>query len=567
MKNMIKKEKGVTMVALVITVIILLILTSMLVYNATDSVHIKALTNLYNDVELLREKVSEYYNEYGKIPAKVKYTNKDELSSVLSSKNDTGDFYVIDLEAMKGITLNYGKDYEKIKNDEQNADTYTDVYIINENSQNIFYVQGIKITQNNTTKTYYTDYTEPDETTVDLRYIDGILIPENYYYIGTTKDESGNESLVISNNKEDEVNTTSTNQYIWTKQISEIEQKPSSVILEESQKEDEFIKSVNTYKGYFKNSERKVQYVKIDEAKWSEAYTKDTQYTDSKGDTITIPKDCKISLAPTMNIVSQGLVIKDKNENEWVWISIPEKIFKTARADTDYDNIKADLIEYAKDYRKGGSTQEVEWEDKWYDGCGIKDADTYTEKYNQMLSSIYSNYGFWIGRYEVGDSVATKNNMNRTTETGTTNKAVIQAEQKPYNYITVEQAQEISNNLAVSEKTGSLMYGIQWDLVCKFIEKNAGLKYEDIATDSTSYGNYKQLQATGVSEESKILNIYDFAGNELEWTLECASDSNSYSVYRGGNIVNPENTYAMSYRSSTEKTNKNINISFRVTLF
>ena len=43
---MIKKESGVTMVALVITVIILLILTSMLVYNATDSVHIKALTNL-----------------------------------------------------------------------------------------------------------------------------------------------------------------------------------------------------------------------------------------------------------------------------------------------------------------------------------------------------------------------------------------------------------------------------------------------------------------------------------------------------------------------------------------
>lgn len=563
MKNMIKKEKGVTMVALVITVIILLILTSMLVYNATDSVHIKALTNLYNDVELLREKVSEYYNEYGEIPARIKYTNTSELASVLSSKNDTGDFYVIDLEAMKGITLNYGKDYEKIKNDEQNADTYTDVYIINENSQNIFYVQGIKITQNNTTKTYYTDYTEPDETTVDLRYIDGILIPENYYYIGTTKDES----LVISNNKEDEVNTTSTNQYIWTKQIPEIEQKPSSVTLEENQKEDEFIKSVNTYKGYFKNSEGKVQYVKIDEAKWSEAYTKDIQYTDSKGDTITIPKDCKISLAPTMNIVSQGLVIKDKNENEWVWISVPEKIFKTARADTDYDNIKADLIEYAKDYRKGGSTQELKWEDKWYDGCGIKDADTYTEKYNQMLSSIYSNYGFWIGRYEVGDSVATKNNMNRTTETGTTNKAVIQAEQKPYNYITVEQAQEISNNLAVSEKTGSLMYGIQWDLVCKFIEKNAGLKYEDIATDSTSYGNYKQLQATGISEESKILNIYDFAGNELEWTLECASDSNSYSVYRGGNIVNPENTYAMSYRSSTEKTNKNINISFRVTLF
>ena len=610
MKNMIKKESGVTMVALVITVIILLILTSMLVYNATDSVHIKALTNLYNDVELLREKVSEYYNEYGKIPAKVKYKNTDELSSVLSSKNDTGDFYVIDLEAMKGITLNYGKDYEKIKSDEQNADKYTDkytdIYIINENSQNIFYVQGIKITQNNTTKTYYTDYTEPDETTVDLRYIDGILIPENYYYIGTTKDESGNESLVISNNKEDEVNTTRTNQYIWTKQISEIEQKPSSVTLEEKQKEDEFIKSVNTYKGYFKNSEGKVQYVKIDEAKWSEAYTKDTQYTDSKGDTITIPKDCKISLAQTMNIVSQGFVIKDQNDNEWVWVVVPEKIFKTARSDTDYDNIKADLIEYVKDYRKGGSIQNCNWDDEWYDGCGLT-KDEYEKNYQKMLSSVFSNYGFWISRYDIGDSTATEKNTIRTSRSGISGKAVSQVNMIPYNYVTCSDSQTLASKMSPdSSKTSSLLFGIQWDLICKFLEKYSELTYYDIATDSKSWGNYSnsslklirgkyntvfagdkwidykvdtdnyvinsntlnndsyaQLLTTGASEQTRKLNIYDFAGNLYKYTLEntynvnCAIRSGRYGL---------KGNFSAAFRNQNPG-NRADSIGFRTTLY
>ena len=110
-----KNEKGITMVALVITVIIIVILTNVLVYKAKDEVSIKSLTNLYNDISMLREKVSSYYNEYGKIPAEIKYTNIGGLSNVISMQNDTGDFYVIDLEAMQGITLNYGKDYEEVK--------------------------------------------------------------------------------------------------------------------------------------------------------------------------------------------------------------------------------------------------------------------------------------------------------------------------------------------------------------------------------------------------------------------------------------------------------------------
>ena len=605
MKKIIKKEKGVTMVALVITVIILLILTNMLIYNATDSAQIKSLTSLYNDIELLREKVSEYYNEYGKIPAKIKYTNTSELSSVLSSTNDTGDFYIIDLEAMQGISLNYGKDYEKAKNDSQNANTYKDIYIINENSQNIFYAKGITITKGDTTQTYYTDYIEPDNSTVDLRYIEGILIPDGYYYIGKTKDKNGNESIVISSNKEDKIDSTNTNQYTWTKQISKLGTKPDSVKLDTNQKEEEFLTSVNVNQGYFKNTEGKVQYIIVDEENWSEAYTKEMQYTDRKGDTITIPKGCKISLASTMNTIDEGFVIKDSNDNEWVWVVVPENIFKTAKSDTDYDNIKADLIEYAKDYRKGSSTQNIEWKDEWYDGCGIDNSENYTKLYNKMLSSVYTNSGFWISRYEIGDGTATASNTTRTSNSGTTGKAVSKPNQIPYNYVTCGQAQKLASEMTIDpSKTSSLLFGIQWDLTCKFLEEKSELEYNDITSASTSWGNvyfahfvvnkgkylysstkgwidasknnYTKAEktaiiiTTGSVKRNKALNIYDLLGNMYEWTLEKYKDEN-VTTARGGSYSSWSDHAKASDRINSilynGLGNSRINFSFRATTY
>ena len=604
MKNIIKKEKGITMVALVITVIILLILTNVLIYNARDMVYVKNLTGLYNDIGLLREKIAEYYNEYGELPAKTEYTNTNRLSGILSRNNDTGKFYVIDLEAMNGITLNYGKDYEKIKSDSTNVNSYTDLYIINENSHNIFYVQGINVEENGIITTYYTDYIEPDETTVDLRSVDGILIPDGYYYIGKYKDSSGNESIVISSNKNEEINDTSTTQYIWQKQVSKIDNVPDSVNLKEDQDEAEFLKSVNAYQGYFKNKNKTtdidVVFNIVNEDKWSETYTKDSEFTDIYGDTVTIPEGFRISMAPTMNVIKNGLVIKDQNDNQWVWIEVPKTIYKRAMNSTDYDNIKADLIDYAEDYRKGSSTQEHQWEDEWYDGCGLTQEE-YEEYYNKMLSSIFENEGFWIGRYEVGDSVATTNNTTRTSTTGITNKAVIQANQIPYNYVTVEQAQELSEGFATAGKTTSLIFGIQWDLVCKFIEENSDLTYYDIATDSTEYGNYTNssillsrgkyntssnnassvwtsvtkgikngdiLLTTGASEDTRVMNIYDFAGNVREWTLEHANE-NQYrlSSYRGGDYDDLGSEYSMANRDYNYTTEGFNSFGFRATLY
>lgn len=601
MKDKLKQEKGITMMALVVTIIILLILTSVLVFNTQDSVYIKRLNNLYSDIELLRSKTDEYYNEYGQIPAKIKYTNIGTLKNVLSTKNDTGDFYVIDLEAMEGITLNYGKDYETVKSDSTNANNYTDLYIINENSHNIFFVRGIEIKEKDTVKTYYTDYTEPDETTVDIRYVDGILIPDGYYYIGKTKDSSGNETIVISNNKEENVNLNQTNQFTWEKQISQITEVPSSVTLENNQEDYQFISSVNNFKGYFKNTEGKVRYVVVNEEQWSEAYTKDTEYKDKNGDTVTIPEGFKISMADTMNTVKKGLVVKDENDNEWVWIEVPEDVFTTANNDTDYEKIKADLIEYAKDYRKGSNNQDYDWDDEWHDGCGLT-KDEYENNYKAMLSSVYNNMGFWISRYEIGDETATNNNYSARTDTsGTKGKTVSKRSMIPYNWVTCEEAQNLASKMSPnSNQTSSLLFGIQWDLTCKFLEENSELTYANIATDSTNWGNYSNssikltkgkyntskfsdnewleiipsvktstmLLTTGASEETRKMNIYDFAGNEWEWTLEYAkSDVNYPCNDRGGYRNSFGYSAPASHRLNRTKTLKDHSIAFRIALY
>lgn len=609
MKYKLKQEKGITMVALVITVIILMILTNVLIYNAQDNVYIKTLTNLYNDIDMLRDKVSAYYSEYGKIPAEIKYTNIGELknANILGASDKEDEFYVIDLEAMQGISLNYGKDYEKVKTDKENANNYTDLYIINENSHNIFYIDGIEIKENNKIKKYYTDYIEADQTTVDLRYIDGILIPNGYFYIGKTKDSSGNESIVISNTQGETIDENKTNQYVWTKQVSKIEDVPSSIKLDTNQKEYQFIESVNTYKGYFKNQEGKVQYITIDEEKWSETYTKEMDYKDINGDTVKIPEGFKVSMSPTMNIIENGLVVKDSKDNEWVWVVVPNSVFKKATSNSDYDNIKSDLIEYAKEYRKGSSIQSCNWDDEWYDGCGVADSETYTKMYKKMLTSVYTNKGFWISRYEIGDSTATQNNTTRTSNSGTSGKAVSQANMIPYNYVTCSDSQTLASKMSPdSSKTSSLLFGIQWDLTCKFLEENSELTYDDIATDSKTWGNYSnsslklirgkyntvfagnkwidykvdtdnyvinsntlnndsyaQLLTTGASEQTRKLNIYDFAGNLYKYTLEntynvnCAIRSGRYGL---------KGNFSAAFRNQNPG-NRADSIGFRTTLY
>ena len=110
------------------------------------------------------------------------------------------------------------------------------------------------------------------------------------------------------------------------------------------------------------------------------------------------------------NDANKGIVIKDKNDNEWVWIEVPKTtVFSDLIIDTtkelteqDYTDIKEKLIVYVGVYKKGAISQErSNWTDEWYNGCGLT-LEEYTETYKKMLKSVYAYGGFWIGRYEAG---------------------------------------------------------------------------------------------------------------------------------------------------------------------
>ena len=210
---MIKKNKGITLIALSITVIIILIITGVLLYASQDSMYIKKLTNMQNDIEILRDKISLYYSEHGDIPVKTEYQDIGNLETAgVIGVNDTGKFYIIELESLEGLTLNYGEDYEVYKaNRYQYSSDLTDIYIINADSHNIFYVEGIKVIENGTTQMYYTDYTQGDQEAVNI--VEVVPIPEGFYHVEGTTIEKG---YVISDEEGDDLNNSKNgNQYVW----------------------------------------------------------------------------------------------------------------------------------------------------------------------------------------------------------------------------------------------------------------------------------------------------------------------------------------------------------------
>ena len=359
---------------------------------------------------------------------------------------------------------------------------------------------------------------------------------------------------------------------------------------------------------------------------------------------------------------SKGLVIKDSKDNEWVWIEVPKtKVFKSATADDQYDNIEADLIAYAGVYRKGSAKQSCNWTDEWYDYYGttydgineysevkyigssydFNEAKTYyetiytdnagtaeatsytrgttyyakiTEKitdksvcgltydeyqstYQAMLSSVYTNGGFWIGRYEAGVS----DTMPRTEKGEITGlEAKSQKDMYPFNFVTCSQAQTLASAMSTdSSKISSLMFGIQWDLVCRFLDGKDGLTTADINSDSGAWGNYYDVEvpitsanakqskdygetwnaitgvkaadsdiilSTGASSNTCKMNIYDFAGNEWEWTLEKNSDIGSPCASRGGYYFYDGSNCPASFRYYDSTSNGDF-ISFRPSLY
>ena len=278
--------------------------------------------------------------------------------------------------------------------------------------------------------------------------------------------------------------------------------------------------------------------------------------------------------------IDTGLVIQDASGNEYVWVVVPRTtavykttgLGKTIFTDTDYTNIETDLKSYTSTYVTISGYSDVYYPDDKNVGW-FADATAYNNLKNSMLKSVYENGGFYVGRYEAGIGT------NRTSKSVTNSDGkytiegmpapVSKADAYPYTYVTRTQAQNLASKVNAGTKTSSLMFGVQWDLVLAFMSKDKAkiTSTDDLTSNSTKIGNYYDnlwtiknakaqylsrgkfvqcpnpfkkesksgiLLTTGADSSFSVQNIYDIAGNVLEWTLEKVSFTDSPCAPRGG---------------------------------
>ena len=319
--------------------------------------------------------------------------------------------------------------------------------------------------------------------------------------------------------------------------------------------------------------------------------------------------------------LNTGLVIQDANQNEYVWVEVPTTIYdnteynssgaKKPQNSEDYTNIEACLKEYTANYANSSYSDTN---------------SSFTEQYQAMLKSVYTNGGFWIGRYEAGLEEG-KDPRTSYVAISASDKLVVKPNMYPYNWITRDEAQILAQKMDYGDCKGSLIFGIQWDLTLKYIEEKTVELAEEANKDtvradiknkltskSTEIGNYynsafilnrgkfakngalskwfayndnsestKDLVAesqkksqssyengilltTGATDATKLQNIYDIAGNVWEWTLEFY-DTSAPCVSRGGNYVNLGSDNPAKDRYS-DNTSYSLNIvGFRVGLW
>ena len=301
-----------------------------------------------------------------------------------------------------------------------------------------------------------------------------------------------------------------------------------------------------------------------------------------------------------------GLVIKDSSANEYVWVEVPKlaTVYPTAGinitefTDEEYTKIENDLHTYASTYRSGSSASDT-YNSNDTTGLTSSEYDTLKKK---MLKSVYQNGGFYIGRYEAGTD---NKRTNHASISGLTPKS--QANKYPLNWVTCSEAQSLASKAGVNGHSGSLMFGIQWDLVQKYIETKAvaqgtaiGTIQSQLKTNSTSWGNYnsslynitngnakystdngsiwlpspldkssanKILLTTKASDTFAKQNIFDLAGNVWEWTLEYSSTASTPCTIRGGSYDSTSAESNSNYRNNGNTVFSYYSIGFRVTIY
>ena len=135
MKNFrVGENRGITLVVLVITIVVMLIITTTVISLSTNNLKTKHLSNMYTDIKSLDDKVAVFYNQYGTLPLKEKFTGSMQFQTAANPNDDLDGYYVIDVNKLNNLILTKKLTWQ---ND--------DVYIINKKTHTIYYPHGVTL--------------------------------------------------------------------------------------------------------------------------------------------------------------------------------------------------------------------------------------------------------------------------------------------------------------------------------------------------------------------------------------------------------------------------------------
>ena len=221
--------------------------------------------------------------------------------------------------------------------------------------------------------------------------------------------------------------------------------------------------------------------------------------------------------------------------NQFVWVPVEDSYNFTTYCgyyDGDFDSSTfADCSEPAPE----GSRYEAE-----------------ETEYNSMKTSVETNNGFYVARFEASE--------------GTGSKAESKPGVEPWRYIewgnsmteigtegAVAKSQNMYTDKNTYAVTSTLIYGAQWDAIMNWLDPKYSTATAEDPCDANSivvkseYGNHSgDIANCGAYDNDKLKNIYDLCGNLGEWTMEACSSG--FRVYRGGRFSGSGSEYPVSYR-------------------
>ena len=253
---------------------------------------------------------------------------------------------------------------------------------------------------------------------------------------------------------------------------------------------------------------------------------------DEYGNAMTIPEN--FQKADRVNNITQGVVIEDKEGNQFVWIPVgnikyeEDGVIKTKTINLGRYVFNSDgtINTNQSQTEPQGHLEVISGNANYYTECLKNESlldvngNAIAKDIEQFIQKTNENNGFYIGRYEARKDVV--NGKNVLVENK--NKEI-------YNYITQPDAAIVARNMYSSNDKfeSDLINSYAWDTAILFLQEFGKENY----SNEHAFVTENSLFAQNGTIENQC-NVYDMASNCYEWSTETFSLSNRSCVQRGG---------------------------------